>query len=96
MGDACDPSPRGLAGQIADLIDHTLAALDRPALAPALKASLETALRSAIASNKPATCLALRVYELAVAFAPGTAFTSAEKQAPIAESRGIRADLGCG
>jgi hypothetical protein len=95
-GDACDPSPRGPAGQISDLIDHTLAALDRPALAPTFKASLETALRSALARNPQAACIALRVYELAVFLAPSSAFTTAEKQALIAESRGIRADLGCG
>jgi len=94
-GDACDRSPRGPAGQIADLMDHTLAALDRPALAPVFKVSLETALRTAIARNVHAACLALRIYELAVVVAPSNAFSTAEKQALIAESRQIRTDLGC-
>jgi hypothetical protein len=95
IGDACDPSPRGPAGQISDLIDHTLAALDLPALAPALKASLEAALFSVLAHNPRAACVTLRVYELLVALSPASAFTADEKQSLIAESRQIQADLGC-
>ena len=94
-GDACDPSPRGPAGQIADLIDHTLVALGLPALRPLLKARLEAALTRFLEGNLPATCTALRVYELAVQAAPPAAFTPAEKASLIAESRQIRSDLGC-
>jgi hypothetical protein len=95
LGDACDPSPRGPAGQVGDLIGNTLAALDRPALAPLLKARLEAALSAVVARNRPAACLALSLYELAVRAGSGTAFTPAEAAALAAESAGIRSDLGC-
>jgi Tol biopolymer transport system component len=94
-GDACDRSPRGPQGQIADLIDHTLAALDLPRLAPALKSQLEASLKRLLEGNKGAACNALRAYELLVQAAPRNAFSADEKAALVAESRQIRSDLAC-
>lgn len=59
-----------------------------------LRARLESALNSLLADNVAAVCAALRLYELAVQFASATAFTPTEKATLIAESRGIRSDLG--
>jgi Tol biopolymer transport system component len=94
-GDACDRSPRGPQGQIADLLDHTLAALDLPRLAPALKSQLEASLKRLLEGNKGAACNALRAYELLVQAAPRNAFSADEKAALVAESRQIRSDLAC-
>jgi hypothetical protein len=88
------PSP--VPAMIGDLLDNTLAALDLPALSPALRDALERALQAEIDRNRPRVCTALRVYELVVAFAPRRAFTAQEKAALIGESRAIRATLDCG
>ena len=90
--DAPTPDP---ATQIADLLDHTLAALDLPPLRPVFRATLKQALRAEIDRNRPLVCTLLRVYEVVVAFGPRRAFTPQERTALIDESRQIRAELGC-
>lgn len=92
VGDACE---RDAATRIADLVDQTLVALDRPVLAPTLKARLQAAVTAYLAGNTAGACAALRLYEWAVQAAPASAFTPAEKASLISESQAIRRDLGC-
>ena len=60
-GDACEVvPPADPATRIIDLIDHTLNALDQPALRPVTRAALEQALRAASDNNPAMVCTALQ------------------------------------
>ena len=87
--------PKDPVARIADLIDHTLVAVDLPTLTPLLKSRLQAALRALVVGNRPLACSSLAAYRLAVAFAPATVLTPAEKTALTAEAKAIERQLGC-
>jgi hypothetical protein len=86
---------RGASEQIVRLIDKTVAFLDVPALKPAAKAALQSAVDATLARNPRAACLALNVYIAVVQNAPARAFTPAERSELIADARRIKAVIGC-
>lgn len=72
-----------------------LALLDLPALKPAVKAALQSAVDASLAKNPRATCLALNVYIAVVKCAPARAFTPTERSELVADASRIKAVIGC-
>jgi HYR domain len=86
---------RGASEQIVRLIDKTVAFLDLPALKPAFKAALQSAVDATLARNPRAACLALNLYTTVVQNATARAFTPAERSELIADARRIKTVIGC-
>ncbi len=80
---------------IADLVDKTLLYLDKPALAPGLKAQLQAAAAALVAKRPKVACASMALYIAAVKVAPSSAFTSTEKDALTADAKAIRVAIAC-
>lgn len=86
---------RGAVEQIVSLVDKTLAYLDQPGPAPALRARLEQAAADLVASKKAFACKGLGLYVVAVKLAPVSALNVEEKTELVGDANRIRTVIGC-
>jgi hypothetical protein len=66
-----------------------------PALRPAARAALQSAVDAVVARRPRLACAALDLYVAVVRAAPAPAFTAAERSEPIADALRIERVLGC-
>jgi hypothetical protein len=86
---------RGAGEQASRLIDKTLAFLDQPALAPALRSQLQAVVDAFVARRPATACFMLDLYAAAVRLSPSRALTQAERTELIADATRIKAVAGC-